>query len=142
MTLDSRSEHDLLGDRDVPADAYYGVHTLRAVENFPITGIPFSTYPELIRALAYIKKAAALTNHHLGLIDTRRCDAIVKACDELLDGKLHEQFVVDVIQGGAGTTSWRWSRRWACSGAPSRPSPRSSATSSRWGARNCRTRSR
>lgn len=100
-----RTEHDLLGDREVPADAYYGVHTLRAVENFPITGTPISIYPELIKALACIKQAAALANHELGLLDEARCDAIVKACAELLGGKLHEQFVVDVIQGGAGTST-------------------------------------
>jgi aspartate ammonia-lyase len=100
-----RTEHDLLGDREVPAEAYYGVHTLRAVENFPITGTPISIYPELIKALACIKQAAALANHELGLLDQALCDAIVKACAELLDGKLHEQFVVDVIQGGAGTST-------------------------------------
>ena len=100
-----RSEHDLLGDRDVPADAYYGVHTLRAVENFPITGTPISIYPELIKALACIKQAAALANHELGLLDTERCNAIVNACGELISGKLHNQFVVDVIQGGAGTST-------------------------------------
>lgn len=100
-----RTEHDLLGDREVPADVYYGVHTLRALENFPITGIPISAYPELINALAYIKQAAALSNHELGLLDEVRCNAIVKACAELLAGKLHEQFVVDVIQGGAGTST-------------------------------------
>ncbi|MBB1631760.1 aspartate ammonia-lyase [Cupriavidus sp. UME77] len=100
-----RTEHDLLGDREVPADAYYGVHTLRAVENFPITGTPISIYPELIKALACIKQAAALANHELGLLDEPRCDAIVAACAELLGGKLHDQFVVDVIQGGAGTST-------------------------------------
>ncbi|MGO4813230.1 aspartate ammonia-lyase [Cupriavidus sp. 2MCAB6] len=100
-----RTEHDLLGDREVPADVYYGVHTLRAVENFPITGTPISIYPDLIKALAYIKQAAALANHELGLLDETRCDAIVKACAELLGGKLHDQFVVDVIQGGAGTST-------------------------------------
>jgi len=100
-----RTEHDLLGDREVPADVYYGVHTLRAVENFPITGTPISIYPELIRALASIKQAAALANHELGLLDQSRCDAIVKACAEILAGKLHDQFVVDVIQGGAGTST-------------------------------------
>ncbi len=101
----TRSEHDLLGDRDVPADAYYGVHTLRALENFPITGTPISIYPELIKALACIKQAAARANCELGLLDEVRCKAIVMACAELLDGKLHEQFVVDVIQGGAGTST-------------------------------------
>lgn len=100
-----RTEHDLLGDREVPAEAYYGVHTLRALENFAITGTPISVYPELIKALACIKQAAALTNNELGMLDATRCDAIVKACAELLDGKLHEQFVVDVIQGGAGTST-------------------------------------
>jgi aspartate ammonia-lyase len=100
-----RTEHDLLGDREVPADAYYGVHTLRATENFPITGTPISIYPELIKALACIKQAAALANHELGLLDEQRCDAIVKACAELLAGRLHDQFVVDVIQGGAGTST-------------------------------------
>jgi aspartate ammonia-lyase len=100
-----RTEHDLLGDREVPAGAYYGVHTLRAVENFPITGTPISIYPELIKALACVKQAAALANHELGLLDEARCGAIVKACTELLDGKLHDQFVVDVIQGGAGTST-------------------------------------
>ena len=70
MSLNSeRVEHDLLGDRSVPAHAYYGVHTLRAVENFPITGTPISIYPDLIRALAAIKQAAALSNHELGLLD-------------------------------------------------------------------------
>ena len=101
----TRIEHDLLGDREIPFDAYYGVHTLRALENFPITGTPISIYPELIRALASIKKAAARANHDLGLLDPARRDAIVAACDELLAGKLHEQFVVDVIQGGAGTST-------------------------------------
>jgi len=65
----TRIEHDLLGDRAVPADAYYGVHTLRAVENFPISGLPISIYPDLIRALACIKQAAALTNHELGMLE-------------------------------------------------------------------------
>ena len=101
----TRSEHDLLGDRDVPIDAYYGVHTLRALENFPITGTPISIYPELIRALASNKKAAARANQELGLLDAPRRDAIVAACDELLAGRLHDQFVVDVIQGGAGTST-------------------------------------
>ena len=101
----SRLEHDLLGDRAVPLNAYYGVHTLRAVENFPITGTPISIYPELIRALAVIKQAAALANNELGLLDQARCSAIVQACEELRDGKLHDQFVVDVIQGGAGTST-------------------------------------
>src|SRR5437764_2820898 len=100
-----RLEHDLLGNREVPADAYYGVHTLRAVENFPITGTPISIYPDLIEALACIKQAAALANHELGLLGTERRDAIVKACEAIRGGRLHDQFVVDVIQGGAGTST-------------------------------------
>ena len=101
----SRIEHDLLGDRAVPAEAYYGVHTLRAVENFPITGLPISIYPDLIRALASIKEAAALTNGELGMLDRPRTDAIVAACQDIRAGRLHDQFVVDVIQGGAGTST-------------------------------------
>ena len=101
----TRNEHDLLGDRRVPANAYYGVHTLRAMENFPITGIPISIYPDLIAALASIKEAAALANHELGLLDHARTEAIVKACQQIRAGKLHDQFTVDVIQGGAGTST-------------------------------------
>jgi aspartate ammonia-lyase len=101
----TRIEHDLLGDRAVPAAAYYGVHTLRAVENFPITGNPISIYPDLIRALACIKQAAALTNHELGMLERGKLDAIVSACEDIRSGRLHDQFVVDVIQGGAGTST-------------------------------------
>src|SRR6202021_832723 len=103
--MSTRREHDLLGDRDVPAEAYYGVHTLRAVENFPITGTPISIYPDLIAALASIKVAAAKSNRELGLLDQTRADAIVAAAEEIRGGRLHEQFVVDVIQGGAGTST-------------------------------------
>ena len=103
--MTTRREHDLLGDRDVPADAYYGVHTLRAIDNFPITGTRISIYPDLIAALASIKSAAARSNHELGLLDATRTDAIVAAAEEIRAGKLHEQFVVDVIQGGAGTST-------------------------------------
>lgn len=74
-----RSEHDLLGGRDVPADAYWGVHTLRAIENFPITGQPLSTNKHLVRGLAAVKQAAARTNHELGLLDTERANAIDQA---------------------------------------------------------------
>src|SRR5574343_2105574 len=104
-TQSTRLEHDLLGDREVPTAAYYGVHTLRALENFPITGIPIAVYPDLIRALAQIKKAAAQANQQLGLLDATRADAIAAACREVIDGKWHDQFVVDVIQGGAGTST-------------------------------------
>ncbi len=101
----TRLEHDLLGDRSVPVDAYYGVHTLRAIENFPITGTPISIYPELVRALAAIKQAAARANGVLGMLDPERAEAIERACEEILGGALHDQFVVDVIQGGAGTST-------------------------------------
>jgi aspartate ammonia-lyase len=100
-----RTEHDLLGNREVPSEAYYGVHTVRAVENFPITGITISGYPQLIRALASIKQAAALSNMEVGLLDDERGRAIVAACEELRADRLHEHFVVDVIQGGAGTST-------------------------------------
>ena len=103
--MSTRIEHDLLGERDVPADAYYGIHTLRAVENFPITGIPISTYHDLVDALAGVKAAAAKANCGLRLLDAERANAIVAACDEIRAGALHDQFVVDVIQGGAGTST-------------------------------------
>ncbi|MET4622718.1 aspartate ammonia-lyase [Arthrobacter sp. 2762] len=100
-----RSEHDLLGDRDIPGNAYWGVHTLRAIENFPITGQPLSTNRHLVRGLAAVKQAAARTNHELGLLDAERAGAIDQACQDVMDGMLQEQFMVDVIQGGAGTSS-------------------------------------
>ncbi len=103
--MKTRMEHDLLGEREVPMDAYYGVHTLRALENFPISGIPISTYPNMIRALACVKQACALANHELELLDEKQTNAIVKACEEIREGKLHSQFAVDVIQGGAGTST-------------------------------------
>ncbi len=101
----TRSEHDLLGSRDVPIQAYYGVHTLRAIENFPISGLPISHYPDLLRALAEIKIAAALTNQDLEMLNATKCEAIVAASKEIIQGNLHEQFVVDLIQGGAGTST-------------------------------------
>jgi aspartate ammonia-lyase len=101
----TRLEHDLLGERQVPADRYFGIQTLRATENFDISGITISHYPRLIRSLAYIKKAAAQTNQELGLLDANLADAICRACDDVLEGKLLDEFVVDVIQGGAGTST-------------------------------------
>jgi aspartate ammonia-lyase len=101
----TRIEHDLLGDRAVQADAYYGIHTLRALENFPITGTSIAIYPELVRALACVKQAAALANNALGLLPDAKAKAIVRACEEIREGELLEQFVVDVIQGGAGTST-------------------------------------
>jgi aspartate ammonia-lyase len=102
---ENRVEHDLLGDREVPADAYYGIHTLRARENFPITGIAISTYPDLVNALVSVKQAAAAANRDLGLLADDKAAAILAACEEIRSGGLHEQFIVDVIQGGAGTSA-------------------------------------
>jgi len=97
-----RTEKDSIGTKSVPEDVYYGVQSLRAAENFHITGL--NMHPEIINSLAYIKKAAAITNCEAGLLDKKIAQAIVKACDEILGGKLHEDFIVDPIQGGAGTS--------------------------------------
>ena len=105
MTTVTRTEVDFLGSMEVPADAYWGVQTARAIENFPITGQKISNMPNLIRALAQIKKAAASVNSELGAISSAHARAIVQACDEIVAGQLHDQFVVDVIQGGAGTST-------------------------------------
>ena len=103
--METRREHDLLGERDIPVSVYYGVHTLRAIENFSITGTRISIYPDLINALASIKMAAALANRELHQLDLERSEAIISACEEIRAGRLHDQFVVDVIQGGAGTST-------------------------------------
>uniref|UniRef100_UPI0009DA75E7 aspartate ammonia-lyase n=1 Tax=Nocardia donostiensis TaxID=1538463 RepID=UPI0009DA75E7 len=100
-----RVERDSLGPKSVPADAYYGIHTARAVENFPISGIPLSAHPDFIDALAAVKQAAALTNRELGILDNATAAAIVGACEEIRNGHWHDSFVVDVIQGGAGTST-------------------------------------
>lgn len=97
-----RNEQDSIGSREVPEDVYYGVQSLRAAENFHITGLYM--HPEIINSLACIKKAAAITNCEAGLLDKKIANAIVKACDEIIAGKLHENFIVDPIQGGAGTS--------------------------------------
>lgn len=97
-----RIEKDLLGTKEVPKDAYYGIQTLRAVENFPITGYP--PHNELIKAFGFVKKAAAMANAEVGVLNPKIADAIIKASDEIIDGKLREQFIVDSIQGGAGTS--------------------------------------
>lgn len=88
-----RSEHDLIGDRDIPVDAYWGVHTLRAVENFPITGQLLSSNTHLVVALAMVKQAAARANRELGLLDAPRASAISAACQEIIGGRLHDQFI-------------------------------------------------
>jgi len=101
----TRSEHDLLGDREVPNEVYYGVQTLRAIENFNISGVTLNFHPVIIQALAMVKMAAAKTNNELGLLSKPVTDAIVQACSEIINGKLHTHFIVDMIQGGAGTST-------------------------------------
>ncbi|MBI9067012.1 MAG: aspartate ammonia-lyase [Salinivirgaceae bacterium] len=101
----TRTEHDLLGDREVPAEAYYGVQTLRAMENFNISGTNISFYPVFPQALAMVKMAAAKANNELGLINDEITNAIVEASDEIIKGKWHKNFAVDMIQGGAGTST-------------------------------------
>ncbi len=126
-----RLEHDLLGEREIPSDALYGVQTLRAIENFPISGVLLNEFPTLIEALASVKEAAAIANCELGLLDRETCDAIVAACKEIRGAeeadpsglsrneretspegsassartRHHKHFVVDMIQGGAGTST-------------------------------------
>jgi aspartate ammonia-lyase len=102
---DVRIESDSLGTREIPAEAYWGVHTSRAVENFPIAKRPISVYPELIVAFASVKQAAARANAELGALEHVKADLIDRACQEIIDGALHDQFVVGVIQGGAGTST-------------------------------------
>ncbi|ACM30022.1 aspartate ammonia-lyase [Rhizobium rhizogenes K84] len=101
----TRREHDLLGTKEIPADVYWGVHTARAVENFQVTGMTIGRNPYLVRGLTFVKEAAAIANHELELLDQVRMDAIVRACREIRAGALHDQFVVDEIQGGAGTST-------------------------------------
>lgn len=101
----TRLEHDLLGSRAVPAQALYGIQTLRALENFPISGAKLSHYPTLLHGLAAVKKAAALANAELGLLTPEVRDAIVQAANEIENGKYHDHFPVDMIQGGAGTST-------------------------------------
>ncbi len=100
-----RSEHDSLGEREIPNNAYFGVQTVRALENFAISGVPLRNFAHFVNALAYVKKAAAQANAELNCLDSAIADAIVRACDEILAGKLHDQFVVDMMQGGAGTST-------------------------------------
>lgn len=104
--MKTRTEEDLLGTLEVPAAAYYGIHTLRAVENFSISGHPISSVPEFVRGMVMVKKASALANRELRVIETDIADAIIAACDEvLLNGRCLDQFPVDVFQGGAGTST-------------------------------------
>ena len=98
----TRLERDLLGEKAVPADAYYGVQTARGLENFHISGVELRLYPDLIKALAMVKMAAARANLECGQFSAEILEGIEGACQELIDGKLHDQFRLDVFQGGAG----------------------------------------
>ena len=101
----TREEHDLLGYKQIPVEYYFGVQTMRAVENFHISRVKLCMYPEFIKALAEVKAAAAMANRDLGLMDAEVAEAIIKACKEVAEGKLDAHFVVDMVQGGAGTST-------------------------------------
>jgi aspartate ammonia-lyase len=102
---DVRIEEDLLGSKEVPADAYYGVHTVRAVENFTISTARISDMPEMVRGMVMVKKASAMANKEMHSIRPEKADAIIAACDDILqDGRCMDQFPIDVFQGGAGTS--------------------------------------
>jgi aspartate ammonia-lyase len=101
----TRLENDLIGDMDIPEEYYYGVQTARARDNFQISRSKLYFYPQLISALAQVKQAAALANQDLGILDGHIANAIVDACEEIREGKFHEHFVVDMMQGGAGTST-------------------------------------
>ncbi|GGE70291.1 MAG TPA: aspartate ammonia-lyase [Paenalcaligenes hominis] len=101
----TRIEEDLLGQVEVPSSAYYGVQTLRAIHNFTLSDVPLSAYPDFIVALAMVKQAAAAANHELGYLSDRKHQAITTACQRIINGEYHDQFVVDMIQGGAGTST-------------------------------------
>ena len=105
MTTATRQEHDLLGYRDVPADAYYGIQTLRAFENFTVSGVRLHQFSTFIRAFATVKKTAAIANNKVGVLNEITKNAIVAACDDLIANKYHDQFIVDMFQGGAGTST-------------------------------------
>ncbi|MDX5340160.1 MAG: aspartate ammonia-lyase [Cyclobacteriaceae bacterium] len=102
----TRTESDLLGEKEIPADAYYGVQTLRALENFPVSGVKTNFYPDYVKAYAIVKLAAARANHEVGArLSKEKLDAIEKACQAVIDGKYHDQFLTDMYQGGAGTSA-------------------------------------
>ena len=100
-----RIERDFLGEKELPDNAYYGVQTLRGSENFHITGLSMSTEPQFVRAFGYVKKAAAMANRDLGVVDKKIAEAVIMACDRLIAGEMLDQFVTDFIQGGAGTST-------------------------------------
>ncbi|TMI98289.1 MAG: aspartate ammonia-lyase [Bacteroidetes bacterium] len=101
----TRTEHDLLGNKEIPFDAYYGVQTMRALENFQVSGVKTNFYPDYVRAYAMVKLAAARANTEVGRMSKEKMDAIEKACQAVIDGKYHDQFLTDLYQGGAGTSA-------------------------------------
>src|SRR5262245_49098894 len=101
----TRTERDLLGELQVPTDAYYGVQTARALENFKLSGVAINHYPGFVEAWAIVKLAAARANTDVGAMKSERLAAIEKACQAVLNGKYHDQFIVDWYQGGAGTST-------------------------------------
>ncbi len=101
----TRTEHDLLGDKEIPFDAYYGVQTMRALENFQVSGVKTNFYPDYVRAYAMVKMAAARANTDVGRMPKEKLAAIEKACQAVIDGKYHDQFLTDLYQGGAGTSA-------------------------------------
>ena len=105
LNASTRKEHDSIGERSLPNNVYYGIHTLRALENFPITGVCLDHFPEFVKALAMVKLAAARANRELGALDGEREKFIVSACQDVIDGQYVKQFVVDMIQGGACTSA-------------------------------------
>lgn len=102
--MGKRIEHDFLGEKEIPQDVYYGIQTLRAIENFHITGIPLMVEPVFVQALGYVKKGAAMANRDLGVLDKNIAEYIIKACDRVIAGEFNNQFLSDLIQGGAGTS--------------------------------------
>jgi aspartate ammonia-lyase len=105
QTIPTRTEKDLLGSAEVPTDAYYGIQTWRAQQNFDLSGVTLCHFPDLVRALAMVKQAAARANQQLGFLDDNRANAIEQACKQIKQGNYHDQFIVDMIQGGAGTST-------------------------------------
>lgn len=103
--MGTRKEHDFIGELEIADDVYYGVQTFRALENFHMSGRSLKNYPFFIKAFAQVKKAAALANKEVGVLDADKADALAKACDRLIAGEFLDQFVVDMIQGGAGTST-------------------------------------
>ena len=101
----TRIEHDCIGSAAVPADAYWGIHTLRAIGNFPVSGITVSDHPEIIHAYGAVKRACARANRELGGIDAYQAELVDRACADVIAGKLDDQFPIDVLQGGAGTST-------------------------------------